>query len=94
MFAKRNGMVLGLTLFVVLVMLFVISIVVDFGLEGADDRASSAVGELNPEYRPWVQNFFEPSERGEKALFVLQILIGIGLGGYSLWRLKRGKSAH
>ncbi|MEN3203268.1 MAG: energy-coupling factor ABC transporter substrate-binding protein [Atribacterota bacterium] len=93
MSAKGSGMVLGVALLGVLVALFVVSIVADFGLEGTDDRASLAIGELHPEYRPWVQNFFEPNERGEKALFALQILLGVGIGGYCLWRIKRMSNA-
>lgn len=93
MFAKRKEMVLGFTLFGILVVFFMVSIVADFGLEGTDDRASSTIGELHPEYHPWVQNFFEPNERGEKALFALQILLGVGIGGYCLWRLKRMSNA-
>lgn len=93
MVAKKGGAWLGFTLIGILVGLFVISIFVDLGLEGTDDRASSTIGVLNPEYRPWFHNFFEPSEREEKALFAFQILLGAGIGGYCLWWFRNKSNA-
>ncbi|MCX7667896.1 MAG: energy-coupling factor ABC transporter substrate-binding protein [Atribacterota bacterium] len=90
--ATKGRVWLGFILILILAGLFVLSVLIDLGLEGTDDQASLAIGALCPEYQPWFHNFFEPGERGEKTLFALQILLGVGLGGYSLWRLRRGTS--
>ena len=93
MSAKKKSTLLGVVLIGVLAGLFVVSILLDLGLEGADDRASGAIGELRPDYQPWFQNFFEPGEQAEKALFAFQILLGVGIGWYSLWVLRRRNRA-
>ena len=93
MSVKEKSTVLGLTLIGVLAGLFVVSILLDFGLEGTDDRASGAIGELRPDYQPWFQNVFEPGEQAEKVLFAFQILLGVGIGWYSLWALRRKNRA-
>lgn len=56
---------------------------------GTDDRAVEAIGLIAPGYQPWVDPVFEPEERLEQWLFLLQALAGGGLLAYSLYRLIR-----
>ena len=50
---------------------------------GADDQAKNLIGEINPEYQPWLESLIEPAS-GEIAsmLFALQAAIGTGFIGY------------
>ena len=50
---------------------------------GADDQAKNLIGEINPEYQPWLESLIEPAS-GEIAsmLFALQAAIGAGFIGY------------
>ncbi len=52
---------------------------------GADGQAESLVGELNPDYEPWMAPLVElPSGEVESGLFALQAAIGAGVVGYAL----------
>ncbi len=64
----------------------------DFG--GADDRGSSAVRALAPEYHPWFRPFWTPpGDEVESLLFSLQAAAGAGLVGYYLG-FRRGRQRH
>lgn len=62
----------------------------EFG--GADGAAEEMIGEINPEYEPWFESFWEPSGETESLLFALQAAIGSGIifyaFGYWKGRLK------
>lgn len=52
---------------------------------GADGQAEDLVGELNPDYEPWLAPLVElPSGEVESGLFALQAAIGAGVVGYVL----------
>lgn len=58
---------------------------------GSDDRASDAIGELRPDYKPWAQPLWKPSGSStESFLFALQAAAGAGFIGYYLG-LQRGR---
>ncbi len=58
---------------------------------GTDDRASAAIAESRPEYRRWALPVWAPGSRAaEVALFGVQALIGAGVLGWSIARLRRG----
>lgn len=58
---------------------------------GSDDRASNAIEELKPGYKPWVRPLWTPPGGSvESLLFALQAAAGAGFIGYYLG-LKRGR---
>jgi cobalt/nickel transport protein len=52
---------------------------------GSDDKAKSAITEIQPEYKPWFQSPFTPAS-GEIAslLFASQAALGAGVVGYAI----------
>ena len=50
----------------------------------SDDRARTAIGELNNDYRPWSAPLWVPDHRTENLLFALQAALGAGTVGYVL----------
>jgi len=60
---------------------------------GTDDRASSAIMEGDPGYRRWISPLWAPgSKTAEVLLFGLQAMIGAGVLGWAIARM-RGSSA-
>ncbi|MBW4558671.1 MAG: energy-coupling factor ABC transporter substrate-binding protein [Trichormus sp. ATA11-4-KO1] len=50
---------------------------------GADGQAEAAIGEVQPEYKPWFKPVFEPpSGEVESLLFTSQAALGAGVIGY------------
>ena len=59
--------------------------------EGADGEAEGVIEEINPDYEPWLEPFWEPpSGEIESLLFSLQVAIGAGAIGY-VFGLLRGR---
>ncbi len=85
---KRSFRGLLIAFVVILAVLVVLSIGIDFGLSGTDDRASELVLELRPDHTPWFASLFELGDVTERLLFALQIALGVGLGVYFFLRLK------
>ncbi|AKG23126.1 energy-coupling factor ABC transporter substrate-binding protein [Calothrix sp. 336/3] len=55
----------------------------EFG--GSDDKAKQAISEIQPEYKPWFQSFFEPaSAEIASLLFASQAALGAGFVGYAI----------
>ncbi len=52
---------------------------------GADDKAKALIGQIAPDYQPWIKPLLEPAS-GEIAslLFALQAALGAGFIGYYL----------
>lgn len=62
----------------------------EFG--GADGEAEAAIGEVQPNYKPWFQPLVEPaSGEIESLLFALQAAIGAGTIGFVIG-LYRGRT--
>jgi cobalt/nickel transport protein len=60
--------------------------------EGADDRSSSAIQELDKDYKPWFKPLLEPaSGEIETFLFASQAALGAGTIGYVIG-LYKGRS--
>ena len=83
---------------VVVLAVFPLAIGAGAGMEepfaGADGQAESLVGELNPDYEPWLSPLIElPSGEVESGLFALQAAIGAGVIGYVLG-VARTRSRH
>lgn len=75
----------NLLLFIIVILLAVIPLFIqkeaEFG--GADGEAEEAIGEINPSYKPWFTNLWEPpSGEIESLLFALQAALGAGFIGY------------
>lgn len=60
----------------------------EFG--GADGEAESAVSEINENYQPWFEPFWEPpSGEIESLFFCLQAALGAGIAGFALGRVTK-----
>ncbi len=90
--AGRVGRLNLLLLFGMLLVLFALAFVVDLGLEGADDMAGEAIGEIAPHYQPWFSSLWEPGELAERAIFALQGLGGLALAVYFFLKLRAAKA--
>nr|WP_330400287.1 energy-coupling factor ABC transporter substrate-binding protein [Tepidibacter mesophilus] len=90
---KKNLILLG-----IVVLLFVTPLVFNKNAEygGADGYAEEAITEINPNYEPWFESFWEPpSGEIESLLFSLQAGIGAGIIGYYFGFMKgKRKSAY
>lgn len=59
---------------------------------GTDDKAQTAIAQMNPQYKPWFQALWSPpSAEVESLLFSLQAAGGAALVGYALG-FARGRS--
>ncbi|MBC9783705.1 energy-coupling factor ABC transporter substrate-binding protein [Heliobacterium chlorum] len=57
---------------------------------GTDDQAEAAIQEINPDYKPWFQSFWEPpSSEIESLLFALQATLGAGFIGYYIGQKRK-----
>jgi len=78
---RRNYYVLG---FAVIAIILVAAILMnpssDFG--GTDDSGGEVIGEIDPDYEPWFQSLWEPSDETATLLFCLQTAIGALVIGY------------
>lgn len=62
----------------------------EFG--GADGEAEEAIVEMQKDYEPWFEPFWEPpSGEIESLFFCLQAAIGAGIVGFVLGRVTSGK---
>lgn len=61
--------------------------------EGADGIAMDAIGEIEPDYEPWMESILVPkSGEVESLLFSLQAAIGAGVVGFVLGRMTSKKA--
>ncbi|HSQ42362.1 MAG TPA: energy-coupling factor ABC transporter substrate-binding protein [Fibrobacteraceae bacterium] len=61
---------------------------------GSDDQAESMITQIQPDYQPWFQPFWEPpSGEIESLLFALQAAIGAGAIGYVIGVFRGRKQA-
>ncbi|MEG3833290.1 MULTISPECIES: energy-coupling factor ABC transporter substrate-binding protein [unclassified Microcoleus] len=59
---------------------------------GSDGEAQKAIAEIQPDYQPWFNHFFEPaSGEIESLLFATQAALGAGVIGYAIG-LYKGRS--
>ncbi|UNU23740.1 energy-coupling factor ABC transporter substrate-binding protein [Microcoleus vaginatus] len=59
---------------------------------GSDGEAEKAITEIQPDYQPWFNHFFEPaSGEVESLLFATQAALGAGVIGYAIG-LYKGRS--
>lgn len=80
--SKKNLILFLLILIIVITPLIIMK---DSEFEGADGEAEGVIEEINPEYEPWFDAFWEPpSGEIESLLFSLQVAIGAGAIGYIL----------
>ncbi|MBO8163218.1 MAG: energy-coupling factor ABC transporter substrate-binding protein [Brevibacillus sp.] len=92
---KKNNMMLNLGLLMGVVMLAVVPLLIvnDSEFGGSDGLAEEAVGELAPDYKPWMEPLFEPpGTETESLLFAVQAALGAGVIGYAIG-LYRGRAA-
>lgn len=86
---KQNGLLIAVAIVIMLVPLWLSS---GTGFDGTDDQAVAAVQALRPDYQPWFQAYWEPSDAAEKALFAVQALLGAGFIGYFCLTMRRRKA--
>lgn len=92
---KNNKFPSSILLIVLVVIIALIPLIfvknAEFG--GADGKAEEAIVEVNPEYKPWFKNIWEPpSGEIESLLFSLQAALGAGVIGYGIGYMK-GKAS-
>jgi cobalt/nickel transport protein len=86
----RNNIIL--LLLVALLAIFPLYLVKDSEFGGADGAAEEMITEINPEYEPWFNSFWEPpGGETESLLFALQAALGAGFIGYYVG-YKRGQA--
>ncbi|WP_318509024.1 energy-coupling factor ABC transporter substrate-binding protein [Bacillus sp. T3] len=86
---KRSILLLSLVIILVMVPLLTIK-ETDFG--GADSKAKAAISEIQPNYKAWFTNIWEPPGREtESLLFALQAAIGAGFIGYFIGSMHQKK---
>jgi len=81
-------------LIICVVLLAVFPLMINQGSEfgGADGMAEEAITEINPDYEPWFDPFWEPpGGETESLLFALQAALGAGFLGYYIG-VKRGST--
>lgn len=87
--SKRNILLIIIAIIITIIPLIFMA---DSEFEGADDQAEDVIEEINPDYEPWIEAFWEPpSGEVESLLFSLQVAIGAGTIGYILgnWKGKK-----
>jgi cobalt/nickel transport protein len=76
----------------VLITIIPLAVVRNSDFAGADDRAIDAIREINNNFEPWFQPFWEPpGGETESLLFAFQAALGSGVIFYCIGYLK-GKS--
>lgn len=71
----------NMLLLLVIILLIITTLWVKIGAEfaGTDDRASQIVGEIDPNYQPWMKNVWvPPSPEIASLLFAVQASLGTG----------------
>jgi cobalt/nickel transport protein len=81
---RQNLILLALAILISLIPLVLYG---DFA--GTDDKATDAIGELRPDYKPWFAFLWEPSDELEPYLFMLQGGLGAAFIAYFAWRHRR-----
>lgn len=77
---KKNLLLLALVVVLAVFPLF-LQKGAEFG--GADGQAEELITQINPDYKPWFNSFWEPpSGEIESLLFSLQAALGAGFIGY------------
>lgn len=72
-----------LVLIVIIISAVPILTLKDVEFSGADGQAEEAITEINANYKPWFNNFWEPSSGEiESLLFSLQAALGAGFIGF------------
>ena len=83
--AKKNLILIVLTIFVAVFPLYVVK---DGAFEGADGEAMDLVSQIRPDHEPIFEPLFEPaSGEIESMLFALQAALGAGVIGYGIGRM-------
>ena len=74
-----------LLFFVVFLMVFPLVIKKGAEFGGSDDQAGAVIEKIDPSYKPWFSNIWEPpSGEIESLLFALQAAFGAGVVGYGV----------
>ena len=87
--AKKNLILIVLTIFVAVLPLYVVK---DGAFEGADGEAMDLVSQIRSDHEPIFEPLFEPaSGEIESMLFALQAALGAGVIGYGIGRMTEKK---
>lgn len=87
---KKNLLLIGIVVLIATIPLAMFG-GAEFG--GADGQAEDVISEINPNYEPWFESFWEPpSGEIESLLFSVQAGLGAGFIGYYIGYLRGKKS--
>lgn len=81
----KKGVVVNIGLIILVIILVTFPLILKKGseFEGTDDKAKSAISQINKDYKPWVKPIVKPpSKKNENLLFTLQAALGTGFIGY------------
>lgn len=82
----KNFILIILVIFLTFAPLFLLK---NAEFAGADERAESAIAEIDKDYRPWFSSIWEPpSGEVESLLFSLQSALGAGIVCYYIGYIK------
>jgi cobalt/nickel transport protein len=84
----QNILLLALAAVIALAPLF---LVYDAEFIGTDDQVKTLIGSVRPDYKPWIESLWQPSEAMEPLLFALQAALGAGFIGYCFGQLAAKK---
>lgn len=79
----------NIALLLLAVFLAVVPLAIHAEFAGTDDAATEAITEIRPDYKPWFNSLWEPSEEMEQILFALQAAGGAAFIAYFAWRHRR-----
>lgn len=80
---------------VLLVLIIAVPLLFKGGSEfgGSDGEAEEAISEIDENYEPWFESFYEPpSSEIESLFFCIQSAIGAGIVGFALGRITSKKN--
>lgn len=84
----KYGLIILLTLIIIAIPLVGLA---GHEFAGTDDQAVGLIENLNKDYQPWFQSFFEITDEMESIFFTLQAAIGAFILGITLGKITSKK---
>lgn len=87
---SKKHIILLVCIGVIFILVPISSVYIDWGM-GSDDAACLLIEQINPkaEYKSHINWGYEPTDKQETLLFVGQIIIGLFIFGFSLYKLNK-----
>lgn len=87
---SKKNIILLIAVGIIFILIPISAMYIDWG-GGSDDAACVLIEQISPkaEYKPHINWGYEPTDKQETLLFVGQILIGLFIFGFSLYKLNK-----